>query len=77
MGVFPGIVVTSLLFGALHLSQNGNIWQSGALIAIVGFVLGVVRHVSGSTRASAITHISYNALPFLTLILSGMVHPKS
>lgn len=76
MGVFPGIVVTSLLFGALHLSQNGNIWQSGALIAIVGFVLGVVRHVSGSTRASAITHISYNALPFLGLILSGAPHTK-
>jgi uncharacterized protein len=77
MGVFPGIAVTSLLFGALHLSQNGFIWQSGALIAIVGFVLGVVRHVSGSTRASAITHISYNTLPFLGLILSGAQHPKS
>ncbi len=71
MGVLPGILVTSLLFGALHLSQNAFIWQSGVLITLVGFVLGVVRHVSGSTRASAITHISYNSLPFLTLVLSG------
>ncbi len=55
----------------MHLTQNAFIWQSGVLITLVGFVLGVVRHVSGSTRASAITHISYNALPFLTLLLSG------
>ena len=75
-GVLPGILVTSVLFGALHLMQNAFIWQSGVLIMIVGFVLGVVRHVSGSTRASAITHIAYNALPFLTLILAGAPHPK-
>ncbi len=70
MGVLPGILATSILFGAMHLTQNAFIWQSGVLIALVGFVLGVVRHVSGSTRASAITHISYNALPFL-LVVSG------
>jgi uncharacterized protein len=75
-GVLPGILVTSVLFGALHLMQNAFIWQSGVLIMIVGFVFGVVRHVSGSTRASAITHISYNAIPFLSLILSGALHPK-
>ncbi len=74
MGVLPGILATSILFGALHLAQNADIWQSGVLITLVGFVLGVVRHVSGSTRASSITHISYNALPFLSLIFSG-VHP--
>lgn len=71
IGVLPGILATSIPFGLLHLSQNGYIWQSAALIALVGFVLGVVRHVSGSTRASSIVHISYNALPFLTLLASG------
>jgi membrane protease YdiL (CAAX protease family) len=76
MGALPGILVTSLLFGAMHLTQNANIWQSGVLITLVGFVLGVVRHISGSTRASAITHISYNALPFLALVLSGMPNAK-
>jgi uncharacterized protein len=77
MGVLPGILVTSILFGAMHLTQNANIWQSGVLITLVGFVLGVVRHVSGSTRASAITHISYNALPFLAMVLSGMPNGNS
>ena len=74
LGVLPGILVTSVVFGGMHLMQNGFLWQSGLLITLVGFVLGVVRHVSGSTRASAITHVSYNALPFLVLLFSG-VHP--
>jgi len=70
-GVLPGILVTSVVFGGMHLMQNAFIWQSGVLITLVGFVLGVVRHVSGSTKASAITHVSYNALPFLVMLLSG------
>ena len=71
LGVFPGILATSVVFGGMHLMQNANLWQSGVLITLVGFVLGVVRHVSGSTRASAITHVSYNALPFLAVLLFG------
>jgi membrane protease YdiL (CAAX protease family) len=69
LGVFPGILATSVVFGGMHLMQNANLWQSGVLISLVGFVLGVVRHVSGSTRASAITHVSYNAVPFLVVLL--------
>jgi hypothetical protein len=70
-GVLPGILVTSLVFGGMHLMQNAFLWQSGVLITLVGFVLGVVRHVSGSTKASAITHVAYNAVPFLALMASG------
>jgi uncharacterized protein len=70
-GVFPGILITSCLFGAVHLSQNAGIWQSGLLIALAGFVFGVVRHVSGSTRASSIVHIAYNTLPFCLTVLQG------
>ena len=32
IGVFPGILLTSVLFGALHLTQNAFVWQSGVLI---------------------------------------------
>jgi membrane protease YdiL (CAAX protease family) len=71
VGVFPGILLTSALFGALHLAQNADIWQSGALIMLVGFVLGTIRHLSGSTRASTIVHIAYNSLPFLALLVDG------
>ncbi|HWE48270.1 MAG TPA: type II CAAX endopeptidase family protein [Bryobacteraceae bacterium] len=71
VGVFPGILLTSIVFGGLHLMQNDFIWQSGVLITLVGFVLGVIRHISGSTRSSTIAHISYNALPFLAVLFSG------
>jgi membrane protease YdiL (CAAX protease family) len=71
LGVLPGILLTSALFGALHLMQNAFVWQSGVLIMLVGFVLGVVRHVSGSTRASTIVHIAYNSIPFLALLVEN------
>jgi membrane protease YdiL (CAAX protease family) len=69
MGVFPGILVTSLLFGALHLSQNAGMWQSGVIITLAGFAFGTVRHVSGSTKASSLMHIGYNSLPFFLTLL--------
>jgi uncharacterized protein len=71
LGVFPGILLTSIVFGGLHLMQYGFLWQSGVMITFVGFVLGVIRHVSGSTRASAITHIFYNLLPSLAVLFAG------
>jgi membrane protease YdiL (CAAX protease family) len=71
MGVFPGILVTSILFGALHLAQYGFIWQIGVLLTGVGFLLGAVRHLTGSTRASTIVHIAFNSLPFLALLLTS------
>jgi len=71
MGVFPGILVTSLMFGGLHLMQYGYIWQIGALLSVVGFLLGTIRHLTGSTRASTIVHIAFNTLPFLVLLFAG------
>jgi membrane protease YdiL (CAAX protease family) len=70
-GVFPGILITSLLFAALHLQQNAGIWQSGVIIGIAGFGFGVIRHVTGSTRASSIVHVAYNALPFAITLMQG------
>ena len=69
LGVFPGILLTSLLFGGLHLSQNAGMWQSGAIITLAGFAFGTVRHVSGSTKASSLMHIGYNSLPFFLTLL--------
>lgn len=68
-GVFPGILLTSLLFGFMHLSQNAWIWQSGLIITVAGFSFGLVRHISGSTKASSLMHIGYNTLPFLLTLL--------
>jgi hypothetical protein len=68
VGVFPGILLTSALFGALHLMQNAFVWQSGVLIMIVGFVLGSIRHLTGSTKASTIVHMAYNSTLALSLV---------
>lgn len=73
-GVFPGILVTSILFAAPHLPQNGNAWQSGVIIGLAGFGFGLVRHLTGSTRASTISHIAYNSLPFALTLAQGAQH---
>lgn len=70
-GVFPGILITSTLFGVVHLSQNANMWQSAVLITVAGFGFGVIRHMTGSTRASAVAHVAYNTLPFLSVLIQG------
>jgi membrane protease YdiL (CAAX protease family) len=70
-GVFGGILITSVLFAAVHLPQNALIWQSAVVIAVAGFGFGVIRHVSGSTRASTIAHIAYNSLPFAVTLMQG------
>jgi membrane protease YdiL (CAAX protease family) len=64
IGAAPGIISTAILFGALHLEQYGS-WQSVMLVALAGVGFGVMRHWSGSTRASAIMHAGYNSTLFL------------
>jgi membrane protease YdiL (CAAX protease family) len=70
-GVFPGILITSAVFAGMHLPQNAGVWQSGVIIGIAGFGFGVIRHVTGSTRASSIAHIAYNALPFAVTLMQS------
>jgi membrane protease YdiL (CAAX protease family) len=38
------------------------------LISLAGAAFGVVRQITGSTKASAIMHGSYNALFFMALL---------
>jgi membrane protease YdiL (CAAX protease family) len=48
----------------MHLEQYGS-WRSVVLVGLAGVGFGVVRHYTGSTRASAIMHAGYNSLLFL------------
>ena len=68
LGPALGILVTAIVFGALHLSQNAFTWQAGVLIALAGMAFGWMRQLSGSTRASTLMHASYNFTFFLTLL---------
>lgn len=69
LGAVAGIGLTALIFGALHLEENGRVWQYGALISAAGLAFGILRHVSGSIRTSIITHASYNSTLFLAFFL--------
>jgi membrane protease YdiL (CAAX protease family) len=71
LGAVAGIGLTALIFGALHLEENGRVWQYGVLISAAGLAFGVLRHVSGSTRTSIITHASYNSTLFLAFFLAA------
>jgi hypothetical protein len=70
-GAAPGILLAALFFGLLHFQEYGNSWKHVVLITLAGSGFGWVRHTTGSTKASALMHASYNALFFLALFASG------
>jgi membrane protease YdiL (CAAX protease family) len=64
---FAGLVLTSVLFGLLHMGQNAKIsaWSVWALIA--GFLLGWMRDETGSLWPPIVAHFGVNAVSLLTL----------
>jgi hypothetical protein len=67
LGPIPGILAASIPFGLLHFQEYGNSWRHAVLIALAGALFGWMRQATGSTRAAAIMHASYNALFFFVL----------
>jgi membrane protease YdiL (CAAX protease family) len=67
LGAVPGILAAAIPFGLLHFQEYGNSWRHAVLIALAGASFGWMRHATGSTRAAAIMHASYNALFFFVL----------
>jgi uncharacterized protein len=67
-GPAPGIIGAAIPFGLLHFSEYGNSWRHALLIAMAGAAFGWMRHRTGSTKASALMHASYNALEFVAFI---------
>lgn len=68
-GMAPGIIITGVLFGAMHGTQLG--W-SGSLVAIlvfVGVVFTYVRARTGTVLASYMLHLGYNSLIAVAAIL--------
>ncbi len=74
LGPGIGIAVTAVLFGSLHLAQNGFAWQSGLLITFAGLAFGWMRHISKSTKASTVMHASYNMVLFMAAFSSPGIH---
>jgi uncharacterized protein len=67
-GPVPGILGAAIPFGLLHFSEYGNSWKHALLISLAGAAFGWIRYRTGSTRASALMHASYNALEFFAYI---------
>ena len=77
LGAIPGIAIAALPFGLLHYHEYGNSWRHAVLIALAGASFGVMRHVTGSTRAAAIMHAAYNGMIFIAVLGQGKLVPHS
>jgi len=71
LGVIPGVCAQAIPFGLLHFQQYGNSWKHALVISMAGAAFGAVRQATGSTKASAVMHASYNALFFMGLLSQG------
>lgn len=69
-GVVVGILITSILFGALHFSEYQSAWQYAVAISIVGVALGAARAWSGSLIPSTLMHAAFNGVSVLGLFLT-------
>jgi uncharacterized protein len=69
LGPVPGIVITALPFALLHGPQYSWSWRHLVLLTLAGTVFGCIRHYTGSTRAAAMTHATYN-LTFFSAFLA-------
>lgn len=77
LGVVPGIALSALAFGLLHLPQYGYTWQHGILITAAGAAFGVMRWISGSTFGSTIMHSAYNLTLFVGFFAAGSSVPQT
>jgi membrane protease YdiL (CAAX protease family) len=75
LGSVPGILLTAIPFGLLHFQEYGNSWTHVVLICLAGAAFGVMREITGSTKASALMHASYNALFFIAAFSAGKDFP--
>ncbi len=70
LGAAAGIVATALPFGLLHFQEYGKSWRHVLLISLSGVAFGWMRQVTGSTKAAAGMHASYNAFQFVLLLMA-------
>jgi hypothetical protein len=68
LGAVPGILLAALPFGLLHYQEYGNSWRHAVIVAAAGAAFGWMRHATGSTKASALMHASYNGLFFVAAL---------
>lgn len=75
-GVPAGIIITGVLFGAMHAAQLWGGWLEITMLIFVGIVLTAVRAAARSVLASYLVHVSYNSFLFLGFFIGtqGLKH---
>jgi len=75
LGAAPGILLAAIPFGLLHFHEYGNSWRHALILSLAGAAFGCMRHATGSTKASALMHASYNGLIFIALMTEKRILP--
>ena len=60
LGLLGGLVATALPFSLLHGPQYNWNWKLLLILTLASISFGYVRHRTGSTAASSLTHAAYN-----------------
>jgi len=68
VGAVPGVLLAAIPFGLLHYQEYGNSWRHVVIVAAAGAAFGWMRQATGSTKAAALMHASYNALFFVAFL---------
>ncbi len=69
-GVAAGIVITALIFGALHAPEYSWAWQYASAVAFAGAVFGWVRYRANSIIPSTLMHGCYNSVFLIAFLVS-------
>jgi membrane protease YdiL (CAAX protease family) len=77
LGAVAGVLATALPFGILHYQEYGNSWRHVLLISLSGVAFGWMRQATGSTKAAAGLHASFNGFQFVALIAAKGLGPYS
>ena len=70
VGLRFAILITTILFGGLHMPEYWGAWNHMFLIFLVGLVFSLARGMSGSLAPSVFLHVGYNASMMIALFLS-------
>ena len=67
LGTVAGVLLAAVPFGLLHYQEYGNSWRHALVISLAGAGFGAIRQATGSTKAAALMHATYNAFFFVVL----------
>jgi len=70
IGVGGSVIVTSILFTAIHAPQLARAWAPMVLLFVVALTLTITRVRTGSVAASFLVHVGYNFTLFAFLFFS-------